>query len=296
MPDFFQKAGVLVCVLCATLTWHVTVADEFAKFELPFGYVRVIGNDFELPYTRHDILNKLRAPRDSVRVHEGGDVVLAEGQVIWIQIAQDDVLVASLDWLDSIPKDRLRGAALTFYRVTDESIKKLKKFDGLTELIVRCDDMDITLVVDSCPHLKRLEFHSQEIRTPPAQGKVFTDDAIAEIAKLKELRCLRIQGREITDKSLEMVATWPKLEAFEIKMESKISDKGLLVLATGPQLREVAVWMTPGITREGLLALAKAPKLEHLILYHADHLDKKTIAELRESLGDGLLELKQPGE
>jgi hypothetical protein len=93
-----------------------------------------------------------------------------------------------------------------------------------------------------------------------------------------------------------MVATWPKLEAFEIKMESKISDKGLLVLATGPQLREVAVWMTPGITREGLLALAKAPKLEHLILYHADHLDKKTIAELRESLGDGLLELKQPGE
>ena len=91
-----------------------------------------------------------------------------------------------------------------------------------------------------------------------------TDQGMTAIKGWKHLKRLNLRGTRISDGTLEIVSTFPWLEALDIA-HTEVTDVGLENLTTLVNLKELAVGRGR-LTNSGLAALRMLPTLTHLDL------------------------------
>jgi hypothetical protein len=213
-------------------------------------------------------------------------VVLDESQMIGIVVEDQSVALNDLEWLDEIPKDRLKSLVLSVNRVSEAGSKRLRKFVGLQQRVVYCDDVDVKAIAEGCPDLQRLEVYSLNLRLPVdgPQGDAFSDESFKHMSVLKDLRCVRMRGRDISDDALIQIGKYPKIEAIEIVGTGKITDDGLTALLTAPNLREISIQGSESIGDKGILALKSLKHLELLMIRRKTSAAEDAIHELKAAL------------
>jgi hypothetical protein len=106
-----------------------------------------------------------------------------------------------------------------------------------------------------------------------------TDAGLAEIAKLRNLEVLHLEGtRMMTDDGLKALATLPKLR--HLRLHGPFTDRGVQYLASMPSLK--VLWFeSPNVTEESLRHLAQSRSLERLCVPWLDRITDQGVAHLR---------------
>lgn len=145
------------------------------------------------------------------------------------------------------PQERF-GLYLTgaFDKATARELARFKHLDWLRLSSASTGSL-VELV--RCPALRSLELLNAN------------DSHLKELARLKQLRCVALVGREITDAGVDSLLELPHLEALSIN--GAMTDAGLRKLAGCKQLR----WLRLTgfhFTDAGLAVLLQLPKLQHV--------------------------------
>lgn len=98
-----------------------------------------------------------------------------------------------------------------------------------------------------------------------------TDEGLAEVARLPNLRALGGCHGHVTDQGLAILARMPALEELEIS-SSRITDAGLAHLTKLPRLRFLQLWGS-SVTDAGMAQVARIPSLRVLNLAESDITD-----------------------
>jgi len=136
----------------------------------------------------------------------------------------------------------LRGLAVSCARVGDRDLSSLPQFPALRELLpMNVGDAGFAHV-GRCTTLEGLWC---------MYCRDTTDAATAHLRDLTHLRTYYAGATEITDRSLEILATLTSLERVELYECRHVTDAGLSFLSRLPRLREVALSGLPGVTLSG---------------------------------------------
>lgn len=136
----------------------------------------------------------------------------------------------------------LKGAALSFLRVSDGALAALPQFPALTALVPMDVQDDAFRHVGKCANLERLWC---------MYCRDTGDRATEYLAGLKRLRTYYAGKTLITDRSLELLAGIESLEEIELWQTARITNAGLAALARLPRLRKISFDGAAGITTEG---------------------------------------------
>jgi len=132
--------------------------------------------------------------------------------------------------------------------------------NGSTDIVLiestPLSDQELALIQD-VPGLRVLQLDH-------ADNKL-TDAGMTEIAKLTQLRHLRIRGGNIGDEGLKTLSTMPNLRMLNLP-QGKFTDAGLAQLKQMPRLDSLRIG-SPKVTDEGVATLKDFPNLRsiHLI-------------------------------
>jgi Leucine-rich repeat (LRR) protein len=163
---------------------------------------------------------------------KGGKVTTdAASRIVGIDLSYTWIGDTDLDRIGRL-KD-LRSLELSFVRVTDRGIERLRDL----------------------PNIDRLNLHSAEH---------ITDFALTYLRGWKNLRWLDLGGTDITDIGVELLSDFKSLESLDIS-GTQATDNGIEFLAALPRLRELKIGgnvMTAG----ALMALRVLPNLVSLDL------------------------------
>lgn len=98
-------------------------------------------------------------------------------------------------------------------------------------------------------------------------GHAFNDQGLSAVAKIRGLKNLNLVHSGVTDQGIKALEKHPNLEVFHIASQARperITDKSLPILATLPKLRELGLHETFLTYEDGLKHLSKAKALERL--------------------------------
>jgi hypothetical protein len=130
-------------------------------------------------------------------------------------------------------------------------------------------------------------------------GHAFDDDGLAAIAKIQTLRVLWVGHSRVTDKGVEALRGHPNIEEFKIRSQgrpNRITDKSVAVLATLPKLKRLGLHETFVTYDGGLKHLAPLKgRLESLSL-KASLVLPADVEKLRADLPDLMIETSAPAE
>jgi hypothetical protein len=141
--------------------------------------------------------------------------------------------------------------------VTDEAVQSLNKLDGLT-----------TLTFWSCPNVTSAGFRELG-RFPMLTNISFSlvdDAATEEIARVKTLEDVTLDGAKLTDKSLANLAKIRTLKRLWL-LKAHVTASGIKMLNALPELEFLALESMP--TVDAALEELNPPKLEFLDLFSA---------------------------
>ncbi len=143
---------------------------------------------------------------------------------------------------------RLKRLMLTETQATDEGLKCVCKLRDLEELYI-WDGKEIT--DDGVAHLQNLP----NLKYLHLSGSKATDDAIALLGKISSIESLSMQGNAFTDKALEYAKRFPRLKSlFICDLKSMYYDDDKSSPRHGPA----------NLTAAGLKHLREMPLLEEL--------------------------------
>jgi uncharacterized membrane protein len=100
---------------------------------------------------------------------------------------------------------------------------------------------------------KKLEPLSQHWVTVDLSATNITDEAVAQLAKAKDLRLIRLAETRITDAAIDTLLTLPALESINL-YGTKVTDAGVSKLSAMPNLKKLYLWQT-AVTPEAIKAL-----------------------------------------
>ena len=193
--------------------------------------------------------------------------------------------VRSLQTIDlgTLPIDRTTITTLK-QRIPDiEILQQLPPDQLAAEWIIRNggtvrtvqdgDPSEPVNAIDALP-TQRYQVHTVQMSDRPE----LTDESIAPIAKLKNLRSLRIARTKVSDAGLALFAKHPNLEEIDMS-EGRTTDKGLQVLPTLPNLTRLAANRLP-IDDTAVNGIAKQTGLTHLSL-DGTQLTDSSVSSLR---------------
>ena len=155
---------------------------------------------------------------------------------------------------------KLRRLEVHGLKPTQSSLASLDGFEALTELVVRCQSVNLA-EFSSVSTLSRLE--SLDVRL--CSG--LDDSFVAGLSPLSGLRSFWFDSRGFTDTQLKTLCRLTALQEVDLN-HSAVSNEGLSDLATLPELRTLCLNGCPAVTDEGLRRLTAAPELESLFLTH----------------------------
>ena len=104
---------------------------------------------------------------------------------------------------------------------------------------------------------------------------------VADLAKLKNLRRLRLPGGELGDEFLKDIKALVGLEELDVRWNNKITDAGLAAISGLVNLKTLAIGSGDGITDAGVAALSRLVNLRVLDLPSGDHVTDAGIAQLK---------------
>ena len=133
----------------------------------------------------------------------------------------------------------LRGLSMS-RNVSDDGFAALPGFPAFTECGLSDVPDESDRHVGRCRRLEWIRFSREN-----------TDAATAHIQGLFTLKRVEIHGTHVTDRSLEILATMPSLEAIGLHGCRGVTSAGLALLAGLPRLRELQLNL-PRVTRDGL--------------------------------------------
>jgi hypothetical protein len=134
----------------------------------------------------------------------------------------------------------LRGLSMSCRNVGDDGFAALPGFPAFTECGLSEVPDESYRHVGRCRRLEWIRFSREN-----------TDAATANIQGLLTLKRVEIHGTHVTDRSLEILATMPSLEAIGLHGCRGVTSTGLALLAGLPRLRELQLNL-PHVTRDGL--------------------------------------------
>ena len=184
--------------------------------------------------------------------------------ILLITFLASPMLAADTGWIERLggkverdPAGRIVAVDLRGAWVNDVEMIELARLPDLERL-----DLSHTRISDEgmlnlkpAPKLRDLKlFYCEWI----------TDQGMTAIKGWKHLKRLDLRGTRISDGTLEIVSTFPGLEALDIA-HTEVTDVGLENLITLVNLKELAVGRGR-LTNSGLAALRMLPTLTHLDL------------------------------
>jgi len=120
-------------------------------------------------------------------------------------------------------------------------------------------DAAVAELVKAVPKLETLSVHNSAV----------TDAAFADIAKLTELKGLKMFMTKVTPAAMTHVAKLTKLRDLDVS-STAIGDAGLEAIKALPELRGLWFNSMKGVTRKGMAAMGSLPKLENVVLQFAE--------------------------
>lgn len=166
------------------------------------------------------------------------------------------LLIASLGGQAEVaPNGDVTGVTLRGSWVTDSDLKQIAALPKLARL-----DLALTRIGDH--GLKNLGAAAGLRELNLYYAEQITDEGVAGIKGLRELRILNLRGTKITDTTLEHLAGMTKLESLDIGF-AQVGDSGLERLAGLENLRELTIGGNK-LTDIGLLPLRQLPRLAYL--------------------------------
>lgn len=163
--------------------------------------------------------------------------------------------------------------------VTDEGFAKLaNRFDNVVRVrldgCTKIGDRTAALVARRYPHLVELHL----------SGSCITAAGIKEVAKLSELRELRLASLELKDEDLLPLLKMPRLKILDLTDDRFITDKTAKAFAKMSSLERILLHAS-GVTTEGIQFLKQHSKVEAHGLYTDIGRDKDT-ALIFQEIGD----------
>ena len=134
----------------------------------------------------------------------------------------------------------LRGLSMSCRHVGDDGFAALPDFPAFTECGLSDVPDDSYGHVGRCRRLEWIRFSREN-----------TDAATAHIQGLNTLKRVEMNGTHVTDRSLEVLAAMPSLEAIGLHGCRGVTSAGLALLADLPRLRELQLNL-PRLTRDEL--------------------------------------------
>lgn len=263
-------------------------AEEFQIVVPKQSYVQKFPLDYRIPYLRKEIEAKAekKRPGFSVDFHDGGLVTVGRDQAVSLLVDQSSDAEANLDFLATVPADRLRELVVVCFHLPKTELRKLRRFTGLTHLLIDVTEdglgVDVDAVIENCPQLESFLLASRSLHGSKAEA--FSDATIEKVQRLKNLKSLAVRGPNVTEQGLEQLRKLPKLEAFDLGSPNRISDQGLQTLAKIKTLREIVIELNPAMTRAGFKSLAGLPHLETLMIGKGDTIPAAELAEMKAAL------------
>jgi Leucine-rich repeat (LRR) protein len=176
---------------------------------------------------------------------------------------------------------------LDFYHnnaITGAGLRRLRTLTNLEDLDLYSDSAltgDMLAELKAMPSLKRLDIrsaradsasmaHLKEIKTLEwlHLPDEIADKGLAEVAQLGRLKCVRCGGSSlapISDAGLKELARLPMLERLDVGGTS-ITDTGMAYIAQMTNLRRLSIFFAPSLTNEGMSKLAALKSLEDFSL------------------------------
>jgi Leucine-rich repeat (LRR) protein len=180
--------------------------------------------------------------------------------------------VSVLDSVKYIPT--LESLELNKTLINGPSLVPITKLSNLKALRVQ-DDRLSDDAIESIIKLPKLEYLSL------SHNPGITDDGVAKLMDLKELRSLRLASLRISDEGLQNIDRLKHLRTLDLS-GTNITDKTLDKIKELP-LQEIFLSST-NVTDEGVRQLAKCGILDRLALNGCPKVSKGVVSELRESL------------
>lgn len=176
---------------------------------------------------------------------------------------------------DKINKQKVvSGVALKGPKATDETLKDLIEFPGLTRVELR----DVPkMTADGIATLAK----AKKLQTVALQGTVASDDAAAALATATTITNLKMSEGGLTDDGVKQLAALTKLQSLDLTQNPKVRGTTVPALVAAKNLNTLTLSNCPLSDLSGWSALKKLPKLTSLYLTNSGVTD------------DGLKELGQ---